>query len=207
MMSLVLGLKKTLLIHLEEYLVPLLCQGCPGLRWMVSDFDLLQRVLPFRLRQGIWNFHLSMALTLPLHWAFGRGVQMRPSAPILHFLRPQCLLSRILRVQRISTEYTWQDLWTELMLSRKVCSRNREIFYHLSKRTNWPIKLVLQAAFHMVSSHLPRVLEYFANSNCTPKNQPTIFHPSRIVTALQRFLLPFCALLLQQYHSSQIDEV
>ena len=41
----------------------------------------------FHLRLGIWNCHLSLALTLPLHRAFGRGVQMHPSAPILQCLR------------------------------------------------------------------------------------------------------------------------
>ena len=37
---------------------------------------------------------LSGVNTLPLHWAFWRGVQMRPSPPFLQCLRPQCLLSR-----------------------------------------------------------------------------------------------------------------
>ena len=43
MMSLVVGLKKTLLIVLEEYLVVLLRLGCPGLRRMFSDPDLLKK--------------------------------------------------------------------------------------------------------------------------------------------------------------------
>ena len=36
-MGLELELKKTRLDLLEEYLVLLLCLGCPGLRWMFSD--------------------------------------------------------------------------------------------------------------------------------------------------------------------------
>ena len=42
-MSLVVGLKKTRLILLEDVLVLLLGLGDPKLRWMVSDADLLQR--------------------------------------------------------------------------------------------------------------------------------------------------------------------
>ena len=42
-MSLDVRLKKTRLILLEDYLVLLLCLGCPRLRWMFSDPDLLQR--------------------------------------------------------------------------------------------------------------------------------------------------------------------
>ena len=36
----------------------------------------------------IWSFHFFAALTLPSHWAFWRGVQMRPSLPILQCLGP-----------------------------------------------------------------------------------------------------------------------
>ena len=42
-MSLDVGLKKTRLILLDDYLVLLLCLGCPGLEWMFSDPDLLQK--------------------------------------------------------------------------------------------------------------------------------------------------------------------
>ena len=52
-MSLEVGLKKIRLILLEDFLVLLLGLGDPGLRWMVSESDLLQRVLPFHLRVGI----------------------------------------------------------------------------------------------------------------------------------------------------------
>ena len=44
---------KTRLILREEFIVPLLGQGCPGLKWMFSEPDLLQRVVPFHLRLGI----------------------------------------------------------------------------------------------------------------------------------------------------------
>ena len=37
--------------------------------------------------------------TLPLHWAFGHGVQMCPYPPILQCLRPLCLLSRFSRAR------------------------------------------------------------------------------------------------------------
>ena len=43
---------------------------------------------------GILTSHHSSALTLPWHCAFWRGFQMRPSPPILQYLRPKCLLSR-----------------------------------------------------------------------------------------------------------------
>ena len=52
-MSLEVGLKKIRLILLEDFLVLLLGLGDPGLRWMFSEPDLFQRVLPFHLRLGI----------------------------------------------------------------------------------------------------------------------------------------------------------
>ena len=140
MMSLVVGLKKTRLILVEDYLVLLLCLGCPGLRWMFSDPHLLQKFWLFHLRLGIWIFHLSLAITLSLHWAFGRGVQMRPSAPILQCLRPKCLLSDSTRVQCITEKNTWQEFCSKLMHSRFVFRRNRVIFDHSSKRYYWSVK-------------------------------------------------------------------
>ena len=47
------GLKKIRLILLEEFLFLFLGLGDPGLKWMFSKPDLLQRVLPFHLRFGI----------------------------------------------------------------------------------------------------------------------------------------------------------
>ena len=41
-------------------------------------------------------FHHFGALTLPLHWVFSHGLQMRPSFPFPQCLGPICLLSRFL---------------------------------------------------------------------------------------------------------------
>ena len=79
-MSLDKVLVETCLILQEELLVLLLVLDDPGLRWMFSDVDLLQRFWLFHLRLGKM-FHHFAALTLPLHGPFGRGVQMRPPAP------------------------------------------------------------------------------------------------------------------------------
>ena len=72
---------------LEVFLVLRLVRVDPGLRWMFSDAVLTPRFFLFHLRVGIWSFHFCEALTLPLHCAFWRGVQMRPSPPILQCLR------------------------------------------------------------------------------------------------------------------------
>ena len=56
-----------------------------------SDFlDVFRRCSRpmFHLRPGIWGYHFFAALTLPLHWASGRAVLMRPSPPFLQCLRP-----------------------------------------------------------------------------------------------------------------------
>ena len=50
---------------------------------VLSDAVSLPEILTVHLRLGIRSFHFFAALTLPLHWAFRRGVQMRPSPPIL----------------------------------------------------------------------------------------------------------------------------
>ena len=44
---------KTRLTLLEDFLDLLLGLGGPGSKWMFSEPDLLQRVLPFHLRSGI----------------------------------------------------------------------------------------------------------------------------------------------------------
>ena len=69
------------LICTENFLVLLLVPDNPGLRWVFSDAVLSQRFWLFYLRLGIWSFHFFAALTLPLHWPFGRGVLTRPSPP------------------------------------------------------------------------------------------------------------------------------
>ena len=58
-----------------------------------------------------------------------------------------------------------------------------------------------------MSSHLPGGLGHFADKQSSPQNQLNIFHPSLIATVLQMFPLLLCIPLLQQYHSSRIDEV
>ena len=98
----------------------LLVPDDPGLRWMCSDAVLRQRFWLFHLRLGKWSFHFFAALTLPLHWALGCGVLMRPSPPSLQCLRPQRLLSRFSRVQSTTEKYTWQDFCSKLMQSRLV---------------------------------------------------------------------------------------
>ena len=135
MMSLVVGLKKTRLTLLQEFFVLLLCLGCPRLRVMFSDPDLLQKFWLFHLRHGKWNFHLPSALTLPLHWTFGRGFQKRPSRPILQCPRPLRLLSWILSADntypRKIPGKTFGPNWCSLGW---VFRRNRVKFDHCSKR-------------------------------------------------------------------------
>ena len=85
---------ETSLILQKDFLVLLLSLGCPGSKCMFSEPNLLQKVWLFHLRPGKWSFHFFVALTLSLQWAFGRRVQLRPSAPILQCLLPISLLSR-----------------------------------------------------------------------------------------------------------------
>ena len=58
------------------------CSSPRSGRSQVKVDVLTERCLLFHLLLGIWSFHFFAAWTLPLHWAFGRGVQMRPSPPI-----------------------------------------------------------------------------------------------------------------------------
>ena len=67
--------------------------------------------------------------------------------------------------------------------------------------------MVLQIVSHNVFSHLPGILEHFADINSLSENQPTIFHPSLIEKIQQTFLLSLCVPLFQPFHSSQIDGV
>ena len=126
---------------------------------------------------------------------------MRPSPPILQCLRPQCLLST--RIQYITEEYTWQDLWAKLMWSRYVLRRDRVIFDHCSKQYYWSVKWYSEPHF-IFSSHQTRDLECFADSNNIPWNPPTIHCPDLNATTPQRYLLLLCALLFQQSHSFPI---
>ena len=63
--------------------------------------------------------------------------------------------------------------------------------------------MVVRIAVHKVSSYQTRDLEYFADSCNTPRNPPTIFHPSLIATIQQTYLLSLCALLSQQHDLSR----
>ena len=78
----------------KNFLFLSLVQDDPWLMWMVSDVDFLQGFDCLICDREYENCHLSLASTLLLHWAFWRGVLMRPSPPILQCLRPWCLLSR-----------------------------------------------------------------------------------------------------------------
>ena len=51
------------------------------------------------------------------------------------------------------------------------------------------LQMVLRIAFHEVSSHQIRDLVCFQDSNNTPWNPPTIFHPDLIATVQQKFFL------------------
>ena len=46
----------------------------------------------------------------------------------------------LLRMQCITEEYTWQDVWAELMQSRLVFRRNRVIIDHCSERYYWSVE-------------------------------------------------------------------
>ena len=101
------GLKKTLLILLEEFLVPLLFPDAPVLSGMFSDAVLIQRFYPFHLRLGIHIFHFSWALTLLKHWAFGRGVLMRPSPQFFNVCDHNVSLPDFSCIQYIYEEFSW----------------------------------------------------------------------------------------------------
>ena len=112
-MSLVVRLKKTRLILREDYLILLLCLGCPGLRWMFSEPDLFQKVWLFHLRLGIWKcppfwcVNTSFALSL-------RAWSSDASSPPILCLQPSCLLSmffpRTAHVQEIYLARLWDRI-------------------------------------------------------------------------------------------------
>ena len=145
------------------------------------------------------NHHFG-ALTLTLHWVSQHGFLMRPSFPIPQCLRPKCLLSRFLRVQRTAKEYTWQDFLVELVESRRAFGRNRVIFDHRTRWNYWSIRKVHRTAVDKVFSHQTRGRECFADSSNIPWNPPTTFQPDQIAAILQKSLPWFCVLLSQQAH-------
>ena len=67
--------------------------------------------------------------------------------------------------------------------------------------------MALQTVFHNEFSNRTRGLGHFADSNCTPLNQSTIFHPTPIVAILLKYLLSHVVQLFQQCHSFWIDDV
>ena len=141
----------------------------PGLRWMFSDVDLLQRFQVLHLRLGIWNCHLSWTLTLPLYWDFGRGVQIRPSEPILQYLRSISLLSRfpprVAHVQGISL--------TRLLIKIDVIS----IFF-LLKWGSLFYRMTFRTVFHTMFCHQTKDPEYFVDDSSISWIPPSFFVPA-----------------------------
>ena len=166
-MSLEVGLKKIRLILLEDFLVLLLVLGDPGLRWMFSEPDLLQRVLPFHLRLGIWNFSpligVNTSFALSLFCVDFRCVHL--------FQIPQCLQTKMSPFQILPAcnayprNISGKTFGPTLMQSRQVFSRNRVIFYHRFKWMNWALFGSPNTLLIKVSSHQTRDLECFADSS------------------------------------------
>ena len=197
MMSLDVGLKKTRLTLLEDYLVLLLCLGYPGLRWMFSDLDLLQEFWLFHLRLGIRIFHLSLASTLPFAlslraWSSDASISSISSMSAT-VMSPFQILSRI---QDITEECTWQDFWTKLMQSRLVFRRNGVIFDDCSKKYTWSVKGFSEPPFIRCLPIRQKILQYFADSSSIPWNPPTIHCPDLIATIPQMSILSLCATAL-----------
>ena len=131
---------------------------------------------------GRMIFHHIAALTLPSHWVFQQGFQMRPSAPIPQCMRPRCLLSRFSprnAYPRNIPGKTFGPNWC-----RQVFSRNRVIFDHRSKRNDWAIKWCSEPPF----------------IGCLPIRQE-ILNVSQKAVTLQGIRPPcFIQTWLQQYH-------
>ena len=115
--------------------------GNPGLRWMVSDVDLLQRL--FTVPSATGNIKLSpfigvntsFALRL-LAWISNASISSNSSMSAT-IMSPFQMLPRM---QCMTEEYTWQDFWAELMQSRLVFRRNRVMIDHCSKRYCWSVE-------------------------------------------------------------------
>ena len=142
MMSLVLRLKKTLLILLEDYLALFLCLDNPGSRWMdVLRFSASPKILTVPSATGNMKLspfigvNTSFALSLRA-WRSATSISSNSSMSATQ-MSPFEILSR---VQDITEECTWQDFRTKLMQSRLVFRGNRVIFDHCSKRYNWSVK-------------------------------------------------------------------
>ena len=192
--------KRVRLILLEEFLVPLSFRtipdqsGCSQILIFSKNFDCSIRDCEYK------NGHLSLALTLPLHWAFGRGVQTRPSAPILQCLRPWCLLSRITRIQDITEEIFLARLQDQIDAIATGLQQKQGDIRPLLQMVSLVRQRAFRTAFHMVSSNQATDPEHVAVSSNTPWNLPTNFHSDLISTIQQRCLPSLCALLFQQSH-------
>ena len=116
MMSLLVGLKKTRLILLEDHLVLLVCLGSPGSRWMFWDPDLPQKLLTVPSATGNMNFspfigvNTSFALSLRA-WSSDASISSNSSMSATG-MSPFQILSGVLCT---SKEFMWQDFWTKLM--------------------------------------------------------------------------------------------
>ena len=126
---------------------------------------------------------------------------MRPSAPTLRCLPPECILSRFSAFNAYPRNIpgkTFGPNWCNLDRSFA------EVGWYSTIAPNGKLlvrSMVFRTASYWVSSHQTRDLECFANSSNIPWNPPTIFHPDLIATILQTSCLLFCVPLFQQYHS------
>ena len=184
--------KRVRLTLLEDYLVLLLCLGCPELRWMFSDPDLLQRM---------WIFNFSWALTLPLHWAFWRGFQSRPSALILQCLRLVCLLSRFSpRVTRIQGIFLARLLDQIDVISIGLFA---EVEWHSTIAPNGitgPLNGIPEPPLIWCLPIRQEILNVSQIAVTFHGIRPLFSLPDLIATIQQTYLPWLCALLSQQSH-------
>ena len=133
------GWKKTRLILQEEFLVLLLGLGDPGLRWMFSNADPLQKFWLFHLRSGKWIFHLSLAsFALSLRpWSSDASICSNSSMSATK-------MSPFLQLPTACNAYpknfpgkTFEPTWCAL---DPLFRRNRVIFYHAPRWNNWAIE-------------------------------------------------------------------
>ena len=181
--------------------VPRFLQVGPASKWIFGFHDLFPTSLLCHLRSRTYNFRHFSALS-PWHWVFERWFLTR-----LNFPAPQCLRPKLSKfsprsvhirgIFRVKLSYQIGGALTGLL-------QRSDIFNHWPERN---VKKFLHIAFLMVFSHLPGSLEHSADNSSISWKQPSVFHPSRIVTMQQRFFLLFCVPLFPQKHSSRIDEM
>ena len=196
--SLVLGCENVLDFHRRV----LRSQGClisfVSVGWDPSEF----------LWSSSPRFHPFWTLILLLHWIFEHGFLNRPIFQFLHVCNQYISLSTLLpRPMRVRGMFLARPSYLIGGASTGLMKKSDDVQPLL--RTEWSI--LQNGSPNRLSkgflSRRIRGLGRFADINSIPWNQPTIFHPSLIATTLQMFLPFFCALLLRQSHSSQIDEV